>query len=183
MAVQIITQNVNRLNNSVKKKRMYAHLSKLSPDILMLQETHFKSKVDFIFNPKQFPLQLQASGTSKSRGVAILISSRVRFTLSIILADKNGKFLFANGCLEGREVTLATLYVPNENQLSCLEDVLLKIQNFSTGEIVLGGDLNLIVDTTMDKMHGSSSGLMPTKSAQAFTLADLFTKFNLLDIW
>lgn len=81
-------------------------------------------------------MQFQSPGSSKSRGVAILISSRVRFTMSSLLADKDGRYLFVNGHLENKAVTFVALYAPNDNQLLYMKDVFFKLQNFGKGEYI-----------------------------------------------
>lgn len=67
------------------------------------------------------------------------------------MADDNGRYLFVTGLLDSKEVTIAALYAPNENQLPFLEDALSKLQDFCKGDIILGCDLNLSMDPEYDK--------------------------------
>lgn len=112
-SITVVSQNVRGLNNPVKCKRMYSHLLKLHPNILILQETHLNSDKFPIFNSRRFPQQFQSLGTTKSKGVAILISPKTCFTNSTVMADDKGRYLYVSGLLDTKQVTIAALYAPN----------------------------------------------------------------------
>lgn len=137
--IKIVSQNVRGLCNPVKGRCMYTHLSKLNPDVLLLQETHLKSGNHPIFNKRQFPLRYQALGSGKARGVAILFRNSVRFDESSTFIDKEGCYIYLNGSVQDHAVTLAVIYAPNTNQDQFLTDVFALLDTFRTGDLVLGG--------------------------------------------
>lgn len=92
------------------------------------------------------------------KGIAILISSRVSWSLIEKCLDLNGRYLFLKGYLDGIKVTLATVYAPNLNQDSFLNIVLPKLAEFAEGKLILGGgDFNIPLDPRIDTSVGTSS--------------------------
>lgn len=148
--LKILTYNCNGLNNKIKAKRVQSAILKTWADVIFLQETHLRKQLALIFKTKRYSVQEQVPGTSKSRGVAILIASRFRVQVLSQEVDLQGRFLFMNIQLEEEPFTLASVYVPNEKQTQYFDEVLQKLQKFSTGPIILGGDLNCIVNELLD---------------------------------
>lgn len=137
--INIFSQNVRGLNNPVKRKRLFSHFSMWRPDILILQETHLNADKTPIFSSRHFPLQFKTPGMSKSRGVAILVSPRVNFNPISTLRDDCGRYLFVNGMIDTKVVTLVALYAPNVGKLAFIQKVLIQLHSFSLEEIIRGG--------------------------------------------
>jgi exonuclease III len=57
----------------------------------------------------------QANGSQKQAGVAILISDKVDFKLTLIKRDKEGHSILIKGEIHQKEITISNLYVPNIN--------------------------------------------------------------------
>lgn len=72
--VKILSLNCRGLNNIIKVKRLASILHRLAPDIIFFQETHLREKIQFLKSFKKFDQQFYASGSSKSRDTAILVS-------------------------------------------------------------------------------------------------------------
>lgn len=68
-----------------------------------------------------------------------------------MLADPKGRYLFVNADLEGEALTLACIYAPNDKPLQFLSESLKALMKFSTGYIILGGDLNCYSDNRLDR--------------------------------
>lgn len=140
--IKILILNCNGLNGKIKAKRILTALHKSQADVCFLQETHWKDANRLIFNSKRFSTQILAKDSSKSRGVALLLSSKLRSTVTEVQKDPKGWFLFANITLEGEPLMLATLYAPNYRPLQFLSECLRALRDFSAGPIIVGGDLN-----------------------------------------
>lgn len=151
---------------------------------MFLQETHCKDASQPIFNSKWFSTQLAAAGSSKSRGVAILLSTRLRFTIEAVRRDDRGRYLFVNIILEGKPLTLASLYAPNDKPVQFVADTLAELKAFGRGPILLGGDLNCVMDAQLDY-----SGRRKTRSRSENTgcpdggLDSLLVAHGLVDLW
>lgn len=123
-AMKILTVNVRGLNNKIKLRRVTTALIKQHPDILMLQETHLKQQQGLVCKSKYFGQQFHFPGSSKSRGTAILFSSKIRFQMQEVKKDDRGRFIFVKGLLEHKMCTLASIYAPNQDQVHFLQDTL-----------------------------------------------------------
>lgn len=182
--IKVWTLNCNGLNGKVKAKRILTTLHKSQADILFLQETHWKDITRPIFNSKRFSTQLLAGDSSKSRGVALLISSKLRSTVTAVQADPKGRFLFANMPLEGEAVTVASLYAPNDKPLQFLDECLAELQTFRTGPIILGGDLNCFTDRHLDHSGPKTVRGRGTSTRGAWgNLHTILAKYGLTDVW
>lgn len=95
--------------------------------------------------------------------------------------------------LEGQLCTVGSIYAPNQSQLEFLDEALLKLGSFREGHLILGGDLNYVVDLYKDKQTdrslrrgrgGGRQAKTPHRKVRGTTgLNDLFGKFQLLDVW
>lgn len=119
------------------------------------------------------PHRYFANGTSRSRGVAISSNS--------ILADTQRRVLFVKGILANQNLAIASIYAPNDFQLVFLDKTLEDLHKFTEGELLIGGDLNLVVDKIQDKTHKSKN---PSKLISSGTgLSNLFSKYDMVGIW
>lgn len=92
------------------------------------------------------------------------------------MSDLEGRYLFLKGDLAGRRVTLASIYLPNQAQLSCLNGILNKLQIFMEGGIILGGDLNVALDPLLDVSKSTThlSYQYYQKAIQSMRLVDVW---------
>lgn len=90
-----------------------------------------------------------APRSQKAKGVSILIGKQVPWTLKeqwSHWSDTEDRTMFVKGQIGARTYTLAALYAPNTAQIQFLEDMLNKLESFTEGTLILGGDLNLVLD-------------------------------------
>lgn len=100
---------------------------------------------------RHFPVTFSSNNPSaKTKGVSILISRSTPFSLRERFSDPEGRLLFVKGSLCGRLYTLAAIYAPNVGQVPFLESALNKLRVFVEGEIVVGGDFNVVLDPSLD---------------------------------
>ena len=55
---------------------------------------------------------------------------------------------------EGKCITLATLYVPNEDEPSFFQDFFDHLSDLQCDDVIISGDFNLILDLDEDKKGG-----------------------------
>ena len=103
--LNIISQNVNGLNNYIKRRKILQQLEKEKGDILFLQETHLTQeehkKLGRIANAQIY----SSSYTSSRRGVATIIKNHVPFQQTKTIVDKEGRFVLVLGKIENVEIT------------------------------------------------------------------------------
>ena len=54
-----------------------------------------------------------ASGSQKKAGVAILISDKLDFKLTVVTRDEEGHYIIISGSIHQEELTIINVYVPN----------------------------------------------------------------------
>uniref|UniRef100_A0A8D0KMH1 Endonuclease/exonuclease/phosphatase domain-containing protein n=1 Tax=Salvator merianae TaxID=96440 RepID=A0A8D0KMH1_SALMN len=93
------------------------------------------------------------------------------------MKDPKDRFLFIDGSLYGHSITLANVYGPNSDQINFLHNIFQKLTSFSSGDILLAGDLNTVVANHIDRSRLKVvKNKNRTKDAQK-----LFDKFGLTD--
>lgn len=95
------------------------------------------------------------------------------------MLDKEGRFAFIKGLIGDVQLTLATIYAPNEHQDTFLRRTLSKLSDFREGLLILGGDFNIPLIPAVDTSSGTSSILMSTQKHIAQTLHGS----QLIDVW
>jgi exonuclease III len=82
--LSILTLNVISLNSPIKRHCLASCIKKEDPTICCLQETHFIDRSKHQLRVKGWKKIYQAHGPQKQAGVAILISDKVVFKLTLI---------------------------------------------------------------------------------------------------
>lgn len=141
-----------------KRSSLLRELRGLHANVAFIQETHFKGESAPTLSNRHFPVTFSNNNPSaKTKGVSILVSKSTPFSLQEKFSDSEGRLLFVKGTLCGRLYTLAAIYAPNVGQVPFLETALNKLEAFAKGEIVIGGDFNLVLDPSLDSSSGRAS--------------------------
>lgn len=101
------------------------------------------------------------------------------------IIDPQGRFLFVKGYLADTKLTLATLYAPNTGQLDFIQTTLEKLDTFKEGELIVGGDFNLIIDAFKDrsKFDNLKSHINTEHPNVDSNFSSLLEAYNLIDVW
>ena len=117
--------------------------------------------------------------------IQIQVSQHVFFLL-IILSSKflnnfpvEGSFVIADVKTEGKILTLANIYAPNDDNPTFFKNVLNQLTSFECGEIVLGGDYNLVLEVKKDKIGGNPK----THKNSLKEVLYIANFLDLVDIW
>uniref|UniRef100_A0A3Q4HA05 Endonuclease/exonuclease/phosphatase domain-containing protein n=1 Tax=Neolamprologus brichardi TaxID=32507 RepID=A0A3Q4HA05_NEOBR len=97
--LSIMSWNIKGLNNAVKKNKILCFIKSKKCDIAFVQETHL--------------LPPDSHGTSKSRGVATLISKHLQFKCIQKIKGDAGRMMLMLCEIQGKTVILANVYAPN----------------------------------------------------------------------
>jgi hypothetical protein len=96
--------------------------------------------------------------------------------------DQFGRYIILNGTFGGKDLTLINYYAPTKNdsneQMRYLDILLTKIGVYHEN-LILAGDLNVNLDPRIDKKGGKKENISP----YATRLVDIFSEYNLVDIW
>ena len=188
-SLQLLSLNVNGLRGRQKRAALFAALQAGPWHVVALQETHHASQAEAAqwcregagpTAPWDGP-SFWASGTSASRGVALLFkASPLLSSITPAAVDPNGRFVAAQGNLCGCQITLASVYAPVERQerAPVFQHSLMPALPAGT-PLALGGDWNcvagdqdLVGGQPSTRQSGFHSGLLPLQ--QALGLLDAF---------
>ena len=120
-----------------------------------------------------------ASQSSKANGVAILLAKNLSWKESEVMVDEEGRFLLIKGTINEHKVTLVNIYLPNEDPVTTLEKFAEVIKVNREGVLILGGDMNMVWDPTLDSSRGSYS-ISNSKLRKARTIIN---DLQLVDSW
>lgn len=120
---------------------------------------------------------------ARARGVTIALGKICPMTSITPQTDPEGRFLFIKGILHGQGYTLASIYAPNTGKADFLVKTLGKLDKFKEGCVIIGGDLNVILDpkldTTAEKTALTFKALKQMKKQlQALHLVDSWRALN-----
>lgn len=94
----------------------------------------------------------QASHTTNSRGVTILVAKTTQFTLLTLRSDPQGRFLFLHARINGLELLILAIYVPPPFQFNVLTESLTFMSQFPTVPAIWMGNFNNVVGRELDRL-------------------------------
>ena len=146
----------------INEKTVFTWIKKQKVDIAFLQETYTFQEIE-----KQFKLQwreemLFAHGTNHSEGVLILFSENLQTDIKNVLGDSEGRHIFVEALVQDAPFLLVNLYAPTKNQEQCVffDGVANTLEDLSLDhncQILIGGDFNSHIDSSLDNLGGKSS--------------------------
>lgn len=179
-ALNIMTLNTKGLNISEKRRMLLHDMQRMKADITLLQETHFRGDTFPVLKNRYYPTVYHSTySETKSRGVSILISARIPWTLIDMKTDPLGRFLFLKGWIGDVKVTVANLYMPNNNQDTSIKKHLEQLQKFTEGQHIVGGVLNIPLVPEEDTLTGKTS----ISRGQRKTIQTTLHNTQLIDVW
>ena len=107
------------------------------------------------------------------------LNNNFEFQILKQLSDPEGRFVIADVKTEGKFLTLANIYAPNDNNPTFFKNVLNQLISFDCGEIVLGGDYNLVLELEKDRIGGNPT----THKKSLKEVLYIPNLLDLLDIW
>ena len=111
--------------------------------------------------------------------MAICILGKTGYKIGNTLCDTNGRYIAINASVNDIDLTLASMYGANKNNPDFYDKFFENLNSFAKGEIIICGDLNLIVDNTMDKKRGPPHASVRCRE----TVMDNMTQLALKDVF
>jgi exonuclease III len=88
---------------------------------------------------------------SSKRGVLILFSNTFEYKVESVDTDEiYGNYVILNINISGKQVTLASIYGPNEDNPLFFENIFNKINEINNEYAIICGDWNLVINPTLD---------------------------------
>lgn len=155
-SLSFLSLNVRGMRDSVKRKALFLFCKRSEADIVMLQETH-STVLDVKFWRSQWGSTIHYShGSNNSAGVAILLhkfkgevlesvkSSEGRWVM-IVIKQENVVFIICNVYGYNSNSSNKTLFAQVSNNAKLL------IDKYADSYILLGGDFNECLDSSVDR--------------------------------
>ena len=99
-----------------------------------------------------------SAGSSKSRGVAILINKGLQFGLRKEVKDEEGRIIIILAEIQRQTLILANIYAPNVVHPHFFIDLESKLHDMGQYPIILG-DFNIVLDQILDRSKPTLSRL------------------------
>lgn len=180
--LKFYSHNIHGFNSPAKRSKVFHHLKSSCVDVVCLQETRFSSSSAPKYVSSHFPTFFQASAPEKQRGVLIAFRRNLLFSCSKEIADPTGRYLLLQGTLNGQNVTLVGYYAPNRFQHKFFSHLLKVVSQHSSGTLILMGDTNVALDSSVDRKY--SSGSSPSHdSVVEEQMRSLLQSHGLVDAW
>ena len=179
-----LSLNVRGIRTFEKRKSIFNWLTKQNSDIFFLQETYSTEKIENQWKKQWFGDIYFAHGSNHSRGVAILIRKSFDFKLKSIRSDEEGRYLILEAIIQDVPFLLVNIYAPNTTTKQSLFFQTLSTlicdegYNESDHKILLGGDLNVAMDSDLDCWGGN-----PAVKDSVKCVEDVMMNYDLVDIW
>ena len=149
--VQIISLNIRRLGNRLKRKKMFDFIRKNNVHIVLLQETHSTPNTEMVWsNEWKTNSSFFCHGESNARGVAILFKRGFQYQVDKTYMDVNGRFIIMDIKIDEKLITLVNLYAPNNDNPDFFVNIFTKLGEFSCEDLIIGGDFNFVMDVYND---------------------------------
>jgi exonuclease III len=183
--LKIRSLNVRGIQCKQKRNLVFTELSKYQQDILLLQETH-----STIFDEKHYKNKWGTNiffshGNSNCKGVCTIIPKNFPGKCELYHSDLEGRMLIVKLTIDEMEYYLFNLYFPTSNHETDQIQLLMNLNDHLTdngaGNIVLGGDWNVILNDELDKKSKSKS-ICPNHKFRD-NLLRLLEEHNLSDCW
>ncbi|CAJ0933332.1 unnamed protein product [Ranitomeya imitator] len=127
-------------------------------DILLLQETHFRSDRIPKLNHKYYTQWFHGSNSdSKSKGVSIALHKSSQAQVVASKADSSGRYVFLKLKIAHDLFTIANIYLPNEDQVRACRKYLRDLSAFAEGYVIMGGGLQYGVGPRCGFLFGRSA--------------------------
>lgn len=170
--------NVNGLQASVKRKKVFTMLKEQDLDIIMLQESHSTQNIQHLWQAEWGGKIFCAHGTSESRGVMIAIRRGVIYDIKQIYKDIDGRAIVMEIKIENNWYVFANIYAPNEDDPAFYINVANMIDACENRNVIWAGDFNLVLDILKDRYNSNYNN-----HKAASTLSAYMHETDLVDVW
>ena len=178
MAV-IISVNSQGLRSPDRRKTAFSYFLRHRLDIILLQETHWTVDMEMEIKREWNGDVIFNHGTNNARGVAILIHSRLDYSVTQTRGDNEGRVLNILLNLDGHVLNIINIYAPQTD--SARQTFFSSLVQFisQVDENIIGGDFNCIANVKLDKIGGKQD----IRHLAAASLQSMSSRFDLSDIW
>jgi exonuclease III len=142
LSILTVWVHVNVLNYPIKRHHLANWIKKEYLTICCLKETHLIDRNKHWLRVKDWKKIYHINGPWKQAGVAILISEKVDFKLTLVKWDKEGHFILIKGEIHQKEIII-NLYASNVSMPNFIKHIL-NLKAHIVCNTVAVGDFNAL---------------------------------------
>lgn len=177
---RLATLNVRGLRTQKKQSMLKAVIQKLDVHVLCLQETHFFCLADVKnFERTTGLLTVNSFGAWNARGVSVAFSPAFRGEVKQYVRDDQGRVIVVDVGYRGKVYKIANVYAPVDNQERNTFFDTLDPYMLGSGERILIGDFNCVLNQCIDSQGGS----LVSRPWKAKALRRLVNAYRFVDVW
>uniref|UniRef100_A0A3B1ICK8 Reverse transcriptase domain-containing protein n=1 Tax=Astyanax mexicanus TaxID=7994 RepID=A0A3B1ICK8_ASTMX len=180
MALNILSWNINGLNEPLKRASFLDLLQRKQIDIGLIQESHLRAADISKCNNKFFRVAAYASANNSTKGVLILVRRSLQITILNQGSDEDGRITYITTTVGNRKIAFVSVYAPTPRDPGFFPFLLNFLNNLVDFELVVGADMNAVIDCHLDR---SRSDLSHNQLASSLELKHCISTLSLLDCW
>ena len=179
MELTIGSINARGLGDRSKRREFFNWLRKKQMAMYFIQEAHCTENNMHDWRAKWGYQALFSCCYIKKAGVIILFNNTFTFQISRTYCDPGGRYIICDLITNGKQLTLANIYAPNNDDPTFFTSVFERLADFKCDEVIIGGDYNLVLDVEKDK----KGGLAKTHKKSLEVINSFCEDFDLIDVW
>ena len=148
----------------------------------MVQETHSAVQSEIIWTNEWGGQIIFDHGETNSKGVAIMFRPGLNVMFGEVFKSNVGCFIVMDVNIDQQDLALINIYAPNEDSPDFLVNVIDVMAKLQTGNKVIGGDFNLVIDKRMDQINRKYNNDKTQKVLEVLCedamLEDVWRRFN-----
>lgn len=149
--LKLVSLNINGLGNPIKRAKVMAKLKMEEVHVIYLRETHLSREEHEKLKRFGYKNTYYTSySQTRRRGVATLISNKIKLEFCKDIKDKEGRYAIVKGKVEGNMVTLINVYAPPDSDKHFFKSLFDVIALETEGVCICGGDFNVILQQNID---------------------------------
>ena len=156
-----------------------SRLQQMQVDVAFLSETHLRQASVSGLQRGWVSQVFHSKFDARARGVAILINKNIAFQPTEVISDPNGRYIIVTGQIFVNKIILVNVYAPNCDNSTFFRKMFMTIPKIDNGFLILGGDFNLVLNSTLD----GSSNVTQNLSRSAKVVTDFMDQCGLSDNW
>ena len=149
--IKIMSLNVRGLQNQKKRHKVYTMLKQQQADIFLVQETHCTESHSQLWQTEWGSTILNAYGTSRSCGVAVMFNKKRKTQVHQVISDVNGRYIVLDISINNAQFTLINLYAPNIDSPDFFVEIFRQADLLANKELMIAADFNLVMNAQCDR--------------------------------
>ena len=176
--LKVVSLNTRGIGNALKRRKVFRYMKRFNADICLLQETHCDKKNESQWTSEWGTKCVFASGTSSTKGVAVLMSKHCSGKLSDVIRDPEGRYLMCKFTFNEYTYCVANVYARNNNSKNFFNNFFNLIESMECVHVIVGGDFNVVQNCKLDRNIEKTYNQTNLEEIQ-----QAMQQQDLLDIW